>query len=72
MINIDNRFIFGKHLHILGSTMGPHYDFKKVMNYVFQGRLQPLIDTSYPLSEGLTALHRLKRGDVAGKLVLHP
>jgi NADPH:quinone reductase-like Zn-dependent oxidoreductase len=37
---------------------------------VFDGRLQPVIDTVYPLSEGLTALKRLAAGDVTGKLVL--
>jgi len=42
------------------------------MNYVFQGRLHPLIDHIYPLSEGVNALHELQQGVVAGKLVLLP
>jgi NADPH:quinone reductase-like Zn-dependent oxidoreductase len=71
-ISLDNRYIFSKHLHIIGSTMGPLHDYKKVMDYVFQGRLHPLIDRSYPLSEGVAALHQLHRGDVAGKLILVP
>ena len=71
-ISLDNRYIFGKHLRIIGSTMGPLHDYKKVMDYVFQGRLRPLIDHSYPLSEGVAALHQLQRGDVSGKLVLLP
>lgn len=70
--SFDNRFVFGKHLTIIGSTMGPHVDFLEVMQLVFSGRLQPVIDTVYPLSEGLTALRRLEEGDVAGKLVLEP
>ena len=40
------------------------------MNLIFNGRLQPVIDSVYPLSEGLTALRRLDEGDVTGKLVL--
>ena len=71
-ISLDNRYIFGKHLHIIGSTMGPQHDYKKVMDYVFQDRLHPLIDRSYHLSEGVAALHQLRRGEVAGKLVLKP
>ncbi|MFZ1397381.1 MAG: zinc-binding dehydrogenase [Candidatus Promineifilaceae bacterium] len=67
---IDNRLIFGKHLSIIGSTMGSSADYETVMNLIFNGRLQPVIDTIYPLSEGLTALHRLEEGDVTGKLVL--
>jgi NADPH:quinone reductase-like Zn-dependent oxidoreductase len=68
----DNRYIFGKHLTILGSTMGPRQDYETVMGLVFGGRLAPVIDSVYPLSEGLTALGRLRDGDVAGKLILRP
>ncbi|GJM42030.1 MAG: alcohol dehydrogenase [Ardenticatenaceae bacterium] len=67
---IDNRLLFGKHLSIIGSTMGSSADYETVMNLIFNGRLQPVIDTVYPLSEGITALQRLDAGDVAGKLVL--
>jgi len=66
----DNRYIFGKHLSIIGSTMGPRADYEQVMGLVFAGKLKPAIDTSYPLSEGVTALRRLEAGDVAGKLLL--
>jgi NADPH:quinone reductase-like Zn-dependent oxidoreductase len=66
----DNRYLFAKHLTIIGSTMGPIQDYAKVMGLVFDGRLQPVIDTVYPLDEGITALKRLAAGDVTGKLVL--
>lgn len=68
---LDNRLIFGKHLTLIGSTMGPQGDFAEVMQLVFNGRLQPVIDTIYPLEEALTALHRLAEGDVMGKLVVN-
>ncbi len=68
----DNRYIFGKHLSIIGSTMGPHADYKKVMEMVFNGRLHPLIDSITPLAEAKTALQRLQDGDVYGKLLLLP
>lgn len=66
----DNRLMFGKHLSIIGSTMGTSVDYERVMGLVFDGRLRPIIDTIYPLSDGLTALQRLKENDVMGKLVL--
>ena len=69
---IDNRLLFGKHLSVIGSTMGTIADYAEVMGLVFNGRLSPIIDTTYPLSDGLTALHRLQDGAVAGKLVLKP
>lgn len=70
--DFDNRYMFGKHLSIIGSTMGTHADFEQVMGMLFDGRLKPIIDTVYPLSAGVTALTRMADGDVAGKLVLEP
>ena len=68
---LDNRLIFGKHLTIIGSTMGSSADFETVMGLVFAGKLSPIIDTVYPMEESLTALKRLKDGDVIGKLVIN-
>lgn len=67
---IDNRLLFGKHLSIIGSTMGTSTDYATVMGLLFDGHLDPVIDTVYPLNEGLTALRRLQDGDTIGKLVL--
>lgn len=69
---LDNRLMFGKHLSIIGSTMGSSADYAQVMNLVWNGRLQPVIDSVTPLQEGLNALHRLQEGEVIGKLVLQP
>ncbi len=68
----DNRYMFGKHLSIIGSTMGPQAEYQRVMELIFDGRLCPIIDTIYPLSEGLAALERMENGDTIGKLVLVP
>lgn len=68
--DFDNRYIFGKHLSILGTTMGPIKAYKEVMELVFCGRLNPDIDTVYPLGDGISALRRLDDGDTEGKLVL--
>jgi len=72
VIELDNRFIFGKHLRILGTTMGPRHDYEVVMKLVFSGQLKPAIDSIYALREGPVALSRLEKGDVAGKLLLRP
>lgn len=69
-VDLDNRFMFGKHLSIIGSTMGTSVDFETVMHLVFNGRLRPVIDSIYPLEHGLTALRRMRDGNVLGKLVL--
>lgn len=66
----DNRLMFGKHLSIIGSSMGTTAEYEKVMGLIFDGHLRPIIDTIYPFEEGLTALRRLQDGDLIGKLVL--
>ena len=66
----DNRYLFGKQLSIIGSTMGPRADYEKVMGLLFNGRLSPIIDSITPLADAKTALQRLQDGDVRGKLLL--
>ena len=48
-VALDNRFMFGKHLSIIGSMMGPHQDYVTVMNLLFKGRLRAVIGARYPL-----------------------
>lgn len=67
---IDNRFIFGKHLSIIGSTMGTQNDFATVMDLVFAGKLKPALDRSFPLSEASAAQERLEHGEQMGKITL--
>jgi NADPH:quinone reductase-like Zn-dependent oxidoreductase len=67
---IDNRYIFGKHLTIIGSTMGTESDFKEVMNLVFQGKLKAALDHDYPLEEAAQAQIRLEVGKQLGKITL--
>lgn len=67
---LDNRYLFGKHLTLIGSTMGTSVDYETVMGLIFAGRLRPIVDTVYTLYDAATALARLRDGDVMGKLVL--
>lgn len=69
-VEIDNRQVFGKHLSLLGSTMGTQSDFAVVMNLVFTGKLRPVLDRSYPLSEARLAQERLAAGAQLGKITL--
>lgn len=67
---IDNRFIFSKHLSILGSMMGTMADFHAVMNLVFEGLLNPAIDSTFPLAEAKQAQAKMEAGELFGKIVL--
>jgi len=69
-VEIDNRFIFAKHLSLIGSTMGTQKDFKAVMELVFAGHLKPVLDRSFPLAEARAAQERLEKGEQMGKITL--
>ena len=67
---IDNRYIFAKHLSIIGSTMSTLADFAEVMDLVVDGRLKPVIDKTFPLKEAAAAQDRLWNGENFGKITL--
>lgn len=67
---IDNRFVFSKHLSLIGSTMGTQADFAVVMSLVFAGKLKPVLDRSYPLAEAAQAQERLESNAQLGKITL--
>lgn len=67
---IDNRYIFGKHISILGSTMGTLDDFEAVMKLVSNGKLKVALDRAYPLREARAAQERLESGAQMGKITL--
>jgi NADPH:quinone reductase-like Zn-dependent oxidoreductase len=71
-VKIDVRFIFGKQISLIGSTMGSHQDFRDVMELVWSGKLKPVIDRVMPLAEGKEAYGALERGEQFGKIVLRP
>ncbi len=69
---IDIRFIFGKQISLIGSTMGSHQDFHDVMKLLWSGRLKPVIHRVMPLSEGREAYQMMEAGRQFGKIVLTP
>jgi len=69
---IDIRFIFGKQISIIGSTMGNHQDFRRVTDLLWAGKIKPVIDQVMPLSEGIEAYRRMEAGQQFGKIILSP
>ena len=67
---IDNRYLFAKHLSIIGSTMGTLEDFREVMDLVVAGKLKPILDKTYPLKDAAAAQERLWRNENFGKITL--
>ncbi len=68
----DNRFMFSKHITLIGSTMGTRTDFATVMRLVFEGKFAPPIDRMFALKEARSAHEHMERGEYFGKIVLLP
>ena len=64
------RLIFWNQLSIIGSTMGSRNDWRELLAAVRAHRLQPVIDTVVPLSEGRNAYERMEQADQFAKIVL--
>jgi NADPH:quinone reductase-like Zn-dependent oxidoreductase len=64
------RQIFWKQLSILGSTMGTDAEFSAMLAAVRAGRIDPVVDSVYPLADAAAAYRRLASGDAFGKVVL--
>ena len=67
---IDNRYLFAKHLSIIGSTMSTLSEFGEVMDLIVAGKLSPVMDKSYPLKDAAIAQERLWRNENFGKITL--
>ncbi|MFX1340677.1 MAG: zinc-binding dehydrogenase, partial [Promethearchaeota archaeon] len=67
---IDITNIFWKHLKIKGSTMANQGEFRQVMELVFNGDLNPIIDKVFPLTQVKEAERYLSEGNQFGKVLL--
>jgi NADPH:quinone reductase-like Zn-dependent oxidoreductase len=67
---IDNRFLFAKHLSLLGSTMSTLAEFTEVMDLVVAGKLKPVLDRTFPLKDAADAQERLWKNENFGKITL--
>jgi NADPH:quinone reductase-like Zn-dependent oxidoreductase len=69
-IEIDNRYMFAKHLSIIGSTMSTLEDFREVMDMIVAGKLKAILDKTYPLKDAALAQERLWQNENFGKITL--
>ncbi len=69
---LDLRFLFSRQLSLLGSFMGAMGELHRVLQFVFRGQLQPVIDRVYPLADIRAAHERLENKEQFGKVVVTP
>jgi NADPH:quinone reductase-like Zn-dependent oxidoreductase len=67
---IDLRYLFSRHISILGSYMGSKAELYPVLDLVRRGLVRPVIDTVLPLAKAREAHERLEKREQFGKIVL--
>ncbi len=66
----DLRRVFIRQLQIFGSTLGNPAEFGELLSWCEQGRVHPLIDRHYPLTQVVDALTYLESGRQFGKIAI--
>jgi NADPH:quinone reductase-like Zn-dependent oxidoreductase len=69
-VQMDVRRLFWNQWNIMGSTMGNEAEFDAVANEYRAGRLTPLVDSVFDISQGRKAFERLASGQQFGKVVV--
>jgi NADPH:quinone reductase-like Zn-dependent oxidoreductase len=71
-VGVDLRHLFARQLRLLGSYMGTMGELHEVLGHVFAGRLKPVVDRTFPLSELRAAHEYLEKSQMFGKIVVNP
>jgi NADPH:quinone reductase-like Zn-dependent oxidoreductase len=69
-VQMDIRRLFWNQWNIMGSTMGNEAEFDAVASEYRAGRLTPLVDSVFDISQGRKAFERLASGQQFGKVVV--
>lgn len=69
---INLRALFMKQLQLLGSYMGSRHELNSVLALIEQGKLRPVVDSTFPLKEAALAQQRMLDRKNFGKIVLVP
>jgi len=71
-VGIELRHLYARQLRVLGSYMGTMRELNEVLGHVFAGRLKPVVDRAFPLSEIRAAHEYLENSQMFGKVVMNP
>lgn len=71
-VTLDLRFIFSRELSVAGCYMGSRKELDQVIKLVKAGKVQPIVDTVFPLVAAAQAQTRMESRQFFGKLVLEP
>jgi NADPH:quinone reductase-like Zn-dependent oxidoreductase len=69
---LDLRHVYSKNLKIVGTNLGSILELRTLLDYVGDGRLRPVIDRAFPLSEARAAVQHVLDRKNKGKVLLVP
>jgi NADPH:quinone reductase-like Zn-dependent oxidoreductase len=72
VVQLDLRTLYLKHLQLHGSSQGRRSDFRRLVRYIEEGKIRPLVAGVYPLSEFHRAQSDFMAKQFVGKLVVVP
>lgn len=72
MTELDFRTLYLKHLTFYGSVLGTREEFKRLLHAVSEGKIKPVIDRTFPLTQAREAQLYFKQSGKLGKVVLLP
>ncbi|SDO12197.1 NADPH:quinone reductase [Phyllobacterium sp. OV277] len=72
VVQLDLRTMYLKQLQLHGSSQGTRGDFRRIIRYIEDGKLKPLVGGVYPLSEFHRAQSDFMAKGFVGKLVVVP
>ena len=72
VVQLDLRTMYLKHLELHGSSQGTRAAFRRLLGYIEEGRIRPLLERTYPLSQFHRAQTDFIDKNFIGKLVIVP
>ena len=72
VVNLDLRTMYLKQLQLNGSSQGTRTDFRRLVRYIENGQIRPLLDRTFKLSDFHNAQQTFMGKTYIGKLVVVP
>jgi NADPH:quinone reductase-like Zn-dependent oxidoreductase len=69
---LDLRHVYSKNLRIVGTNLGSILELRAILDQVLAGRLRPVVDRAFPLSQARAAVQYVLDRKNKGKVILVP
>ena len=69
---LDLRHVYSKNLRIVGTNLGSILELRTILDYMAAGRLEPVIDRTFPLADARAAVQHVLDRKNKGKVLLVP